>query len=263
MSAPPEHRAVAPKPLRIGPADPAVRVLAFHHAGGSAAAFLPLLSQLPADCELVLLELPDRAGKLELPPTDFEDALRGLQARAHPLVDRPTVVLGHSLGALFAHSVTASLPARQQRFVRGLVLSASPFAPQDGISPERRPDAPFARRTEAQLIADLRLFGGSPDSLFDDPGRLSAAVRLLGLDMHLTDTYPGGPDLPVPHHLWYGDEDPTHVPGVLSRSADSAARAGARAEIRAFPGGHFFLFTGQEPAAELGRIAAAAALPAR
>ncbi|WP_030617586.1 thioesterase II family protein [Streptomyces sclerotialus] len=263
MSAPPEHRAGAPAPLRIGPSDPAVRVLALHHAGGSAAAFLPLLPHLPAECELVLLELPNRAARPGLSPDDFEDALRGLAAQAHPLVDRPTVVLGHSLGALFAHSVTASLPAHRQRLVHALILSASPFAPQDGIPPHRRPPAPFAHRTEAQLTEDLRLFGGSPDALFADPARLADAVRLLGLDMHLTDTYPGGPAVPVPHHLWHGLEDPTHVPGVLSRSADSAASVGAGAEVRAFPGGHFFLFSGQEPAAELGRIAAAAARATR
>jgi hypothetical protein len=40
--------------------NPSLRVIAFHHAGGSAAMYHPLSAALPADWELLILDLPGR-----------------------------------------------------------------------------------------------------------------------------------------------------------------------------------------------------------
>src|SRR5262249_25073589 len=47
---------VRPRPL----ANPSLRVVAFHHAGGSAAMYHPMSAEMPADWELFILDLPGR-----------------------------------------------------------------------------------------------------------------------------------------------------------------------------------------------------------
>lgn len=240
-------------PLCIGPRNGAVRLLAFHHAGGSAAAFLPLRSALPEDAELVLFQLPGRGPHERAErPGDFTAAATELRAQATAMVDRPAVVIGHSLGSLLAHAVVAGLPASRLRHVRTLIMSAVPCGPE-GSTPG--PPAHSA----AVLEQRLREYGGSPASLFADPARLEQAVQLYGDDLRLTETYPKVEIARVPHVFWYGTEDSAHDARRLHRWAE---HAGGSPETQAFPGGHFFLFETPEPASALA-ARVAAARPAR
>lgn len=238
------------RPLCIGPRDCAVRLLAFHHAGGSAAAFLPMQPALPQDAELVLFQLPGR-GPHERAERhrDFTAAVARFREQATGMVDRPTVVIGHSLGSLLAHAVVAGLPAARQRHVRTLIMSAVPWGP------EGSPPGPPPAHSAAELAARLREYGGSPASLFDDPVRLEQAVQLYADDLRLTETYPKAQIADVPHVFWYGTEDSTHDAQQLRRWAE---HAGGSPGMHAFPGGHFFLFETREPASALAAAIAAA-----
>jgi surfactin synthase thioesterase subunit len=111
----------------------------------------------------------------------------------------------------------------------------------------------------AVLEQRLREYGGSPASLFADPARLEQAVQLYGDDLRLTETYPKAEIANVPHVFWYGTEDSTHDAHRLRRWSE---HAGGSPEMRAFPGGHFFLFETSEPASALA-AQVAAAHPAR
>ena len=244
---------VANPPLRIGARDPDVRLLAFHHAGGSAAAFLPLLPQLPQNTETVLFQLPGRGPREEhLRARDFGEAMDGFLGQASEttprpsteLVDRPVVVLGHSLGALFAHTYVTRLDAAARRHVVGLVLSAPPKVLGRGTPVHLRPAAPLLTRDPTRLEQELRRYGGCPESVLADPPRLAEAVRLYGYDLHLTDTYPGAPPVEdVPVQVWRGASDPAF-----------AGRAEVPGRHRTYPGGHFFLFEDDGPAADLVRL---------
>lgn len=242
------------RPLCIGPRDCAVRLLAFHHAGGSAAAFLPFQPVLPQDAELVLFQLPGRG------PRERGERARGfaaaaayLLAQATEMVDRPTVVIGHSLGSLLAHAVVAGLPASRLHHVRTLIMSAVPRGPQGS------PPGSVPVHSATELERQLREYGGSPASLFADPLRLEQAVQLYGDDVRLTDTYPKAGTVDVPHVFWYGTQDPTHDPHRLRAWTE---HAGGSPRLHAFPGGHFFLFETPEPASALA-AAVAAARPVR
>lgn len=220
--------------------DASVRLLVFHHAGGSAMSYLPLARALP--CETVLFELTGRGMRPDIaPPADFRAAVSDLLPAVASVIDRPTVVLGHSLGALLAHSLVGSLPADLQALVRTVVVSAftSPVDQLGRVSPS-------LVRSRASLLEELRGRGGCPPEVFEDAELLERAVALLGHDLHLADTYVEAPPVSaeIDYHVWYGRQDAYLEVDELERWAESTPRPPA---VRGFRGGHFYLDQNPEP----------------
>ncbi|MFD0430994.1 thioesterase II family protein [Streptomyces zhihengii] len=54
---------------------PAVRLVAFHHAGGSAASWFPLTRHLPVDWDVLLLDLPGRGKRHTEPALESMDEI--------------------------------------------------------------------------------------------------------------------------------------------------------------------------------------------
>ncbi|MGP3999339.1 thioesterase II family protein [Streptomyces sp. 8N706] len=236
--------------LRLEKPDATTRLLAFHHAGGSALSFLPLARSLPADCEPCLFELSGRQGSGNAyHAADFTEACERFLPDVRELVDRPTVFIGHSLGALFAHNLACALPEEQRSWVRTVIVSAS-RSPAATAAAARMPQAPFTVRTHETLLEDLRLFGGVSDELLEDPDFREVAVTLLGYDLHLADTYvePRQPAQGVPYQVWYGTEDDS----LPERDRTSWDAGCARPPVhRGFGGGHFYLYERPEPTGAL------------
>ncbi|PKV84109.1 thioesterase II family protein [Streptomyces sp. TLI_146] len=246
--------------LRVGPSDASTRLLAFHHAGGSATAYLPFVRGLSDETESLLFQLPGRdEGEEDLRPADFEDAVERLARDFHAAVDRPCVVFGHSLGGLLAHRLVGTLPEDRRALVRTVVVSAS-ASPRRAADAATTPAAPFVSRTRASVLDDLRRFGGCPPELFEDPELVEHFVDVLGHDLHLADTYtPGGGDhRGVPYEVWYGTEDETTAPDGLSDWADCGPDP---VVVRGFPGGHFYLFERPDAGSALRELLHKAAAP--
>jgi surfactin synthase thioesterase subunit len=225
--------------LAVASADPALRVIFFHHAGGSAVSFLPLAQSLPPWSGSILLELGGRGIRDHEPyAEDFTAALADLLPAVEEVVDRPSVIFGHSLGGLLAHNIAAALPIEQQRLIRAVVVSGA-YSPTEAAEAARYPAAPFLVRTEEQVIDTLRSRGGCPPAMLEDPEFVEHAVAVLGHDLHLADTYrqPETPAIGVDYHVWYGRNDPdlTRSQAELWEKSISTI-----AKICGFRGGHFF-----------------------
>lgn len=237
-----------------------MRLLAFHHAGGSALSFLPVARAMPAECEPCLFELAGREGEPDSPPApDFTAAFDRFLPDVLELVDRPTVVIGHSMGALFAHNLVCALPERQQALVRAVVVSSSRSAAGTAAAAPM-PAAPFVVRTPQTLGDDLRAFGGVDPEALEDAEFREFAVTLLGHDLHLADTYslPAKPAEGVDYQVWYGSEDRTRDEADRRRWDESFA---APALHRDFRGGHFYLYERPEAVTALRELVARAADP--
>ncbi|MFF3499870.1 thioesterase II family protein [Streptomyces sp. NPDC003247] len=244
--------------LRTGERNAPVRLLAFHHGGGSALSFLPLTRSLPGLCETFVFELTGRSGDADgAPAADYAEACARFAADAVDIVDRPVVVIGHSLGALFAHNVAALLPDDRRHLVHTVIVSASRSAASTAETAPM-PDEPFVVRSRASLLGDLHAFGGVQPELLQDPDFVDATITLMGYDLHLADTYtlprPGPTD--VPHQVWYGTDDATLPEEERSRWDESCVVPPVH---RGFPGGHFYLYERPEPGAALGELVTAAA----
>ncbi len=222
--------------------DAPLRLLCCHHAGGTATALLPLAERMPDCCEPLLFELPGRGLAPDLPPAaDFAEAIGYLRPRMAAVIDRPVVVLGHSLGALLAHAVVAGLPPAQRGLVRAVVVSAfpSPAAVLAAAEPGRL-------RSRDELLAELRERDGSAAMLFEEPEVLEYFLQLLAADLHLADSYaePPAEPLDADYHVWFGRDDrllPTEqLPGWQAVSARPV-------ELRDFAGGHFYLTRSEPP----------------
>lgn len=220
--------------LTHGSTNSPLRMLLFHYAGGSAASMLPVARGAVPGAGSVMLQLNQRGHG------SFTEAVEQLTPLFMDWVDRPTLVLGHSMGALLAHALVTRLPADRARHVRDVILSAS-RSPTTTARLATHPPGPFKHRSEQELIAQLRSYRGCPPELFDDGDLLDAAINMLGRDLHLIDTYqdPGRPSgHGETYHVWLGRDDEgltPHESVLWSASVPTPPR------VRVFEGGHFFL----------------------
>lgn len=91
--------------------DALVRVLLFHHAGGSAAAYHKWHRSFPEWADLVLVELPGRGRRYQEPVlTDFGETVRELSSAIQLDVAPPFAFIGHSLGALLSFELAHEVP---------------------------------------------------------------------------------------------------------------------------------------------------------
>nr|AKA59442.1 thioesterase [uncultured bacterium AR_412] len=232
--------------------DATLRVLVFHHAGGSAMSYVPLAQRLPDGCEPFLFDLPGRGIRASEPPAaDFDTAIDQLLPVVAAAADRPTVLVGHSLGALLAHSFAARLPPSR---VKAVVVSAFP-SPEDTALAASHPAEPFQVRTRSQLLSELRDRGGCPPEVFDDPELLDLTITLMGHDLHLADTYrPPQAGNHADYHVWYGRDDEHVTLEELNRWASATS---GPLDVREFRGGHFYLLQGEQAGNALRELVAA------
>ncbi|MFD9623768.1 thioesterase II family protein [Streptomyces virginiae] len=226
------------------------RVVAMAHSGSGPNTLLPLLRRLPAGLEVAGVTLPGRERRfgedlevLDNPDHAVSVVLEELRA-APPL---PTVLFGHSMGAVFAAALTLAAP----ELCQGLVLSAHP-------APESR--ARQAREwTEADLLGILKLGGGTPAEFLNDPLLREHVLGVLRCDLtlghHLTVSI-AGRELPVAPTVLGGADDELVPPADLGQWSTRAVL-----RPRLFPGGHFYLLDKANQDAVAAEIAAAFPLP--
>lgn len=223
-----------------------VRVLCFHHAGGSALSFAPLVRQLPPQVELCLFELPGRGLTAKEPfLANFSAAKDYFLQSVLEVVDRPTIFLGHSLGGLFAHALACALPAEKKSFVRTIIVSAT-RSPKTVASHASYPAAPFVIRSRASILKDMVRLGGTPPEILDNPELLEQTITTVGHDFHLIDTYSrlGHTPMECPIELWYGRNDAADPQEEANCWSEATS---ARIQLRLFDGNHFYIFRNHEP----------------
>jgi surfactin synthase thioesterase subunit len=152
-----------------------LRLVCFHHAGGSSAVFESWPSGLPHDVEVIAVELPGRGARAEEAPfVDLATAVAAVREAVAPLADRPLVLFGHSLGAVLAFEVCHAIchgggRAPAHLFVSGFV---GPRAYDPSRALEAEDIGPGFDLGGPGLEADFRLFRSwrpAPASPLDVP----------------------------------------------------------------------------------------------
>lgn len=216
-----------------GPDPARPQVVCFPHAGGRPAAFAAWSDEPGIDADVLTVRMPGREGRFhEAAPESVAQYAAGAAEALATVLDRPTVLFGHSLGALVAYETARRLTDLSP--VRALVASGCAGPP---VLPSARVLA--AARLEGRDLAEaVAFFGGLPPEVVDDDDLREVLLPPLSADFRLVAGYrhvPGVP-LPIPLHLVAGTADP-HV--------DAAGLAYWRPLVEAdpvthwIPGGHF------------------------
>ncbi|NEB80452.1 alpha/beta fold hydrolase, partial [Streptomyces sp. SID14478] len=78
-------------------------LLCLHPGGGEARLFKEWAGRLPEEIGVAALELPGRGGRKGEPwAADVEEAVGAFADAAAPLLERPVMLYGHSMGAVLA-----------------------------------------------------------------------------------------------------------------------------------------------------------------
>jgi surfactin synthase thioesterase subunit len=215
-----------------------LRLWCLPFAGGSAQAYRHWGGLLPADVELLPVELPGRATRFAEPAiasvTTIAAQLDEVVAEvARSLPSASDVLFGHSFGALIALEV-ARLMERRGAAARLLVVSGH-------LAPDHEPRAaPIGDLDDADLLRELGQLGGIPREVLDAPEVLEVVLPALRADIRAAESYHAAPDqaLRCPILALGGLRDPT----VPVRELQGWARyTSERLQTKTYVGDHFFV----------------------
>jgi medium-chain acyl-[acyl-carrier-protein] hydrolase len=166
-------------------ADPTVRIFLLPHAGGGASAFRGWSAAFPRYVELCAVQLPGRESRFMEPPfRRIHPLVEALADAIVPLLDRPFMVFGHSMGAILAYELVCCLHTRFGREPIDLIVSGH-AAPRVF----RRRDPPIHRLSDAELVDVLRSFGGTPQGVLASPDLLEAQLPTVRADFEAYESW--------------------------------------------------------------------------
>jgi medium-chain acyl-[acyl-carrier-protein] hydrolase len=212
-----------------------MRLFCFPYAGGGASAFRTWAPHIPPTIELCAVQLPGRETRFREPRfTSVAPLTRALVEVLAACFDRPFAFFGHSMGALVSFELARELRRQGQRNLKALFVSAR-NAPQ---LPGR--ERPAYALPEAEFIARLREFDGTPEAVLREPELLRMLIPLLRDDFAINEaySYADEPPLDLPIAAFGGRED--SIVGERGIQAWEQQTSSAFM-LRIFPGNHWFL----------------------
>ncbi len=221
---------VRPRPV----ADPALRLVGFHHAGGSGTVYHPMIRAFPIDWELLLLDLPGRGKRhAEQPLETLPEVVGQAVADLEPWLDgRPLALFGHSLGALVA--------LETGRALQGAGHPPAWVGVSGRMPPQHRSAASLSQLDDTRLLAEMTSMGGLPERVKEVPQFVERFLRIARSDLRAAESYRPSPDrvpLSCPLTVFCGTDDAWAGPAVMSGWSRETRHEPRR---RVFPGGHFY-----------------------
>jgi medium-chain acyl-[acyl-carrier-protein] hydrolase len=223
---------ITPQPRPSAP----LRLFCFPYAGMGASAYRPWAAELPADVELCAVQPPGRETRMREPAfADLSQLAAAIGEHILPLLDRPFVFFGHSMGALTAFEVARRL-ARSGGATPAYLIASAHQAPR---LPRR--ESPLHELPDAAFVAEIqRRYGGIPDEVLAHRELLELLLPGLRADMTAIERYeyqPGEP-LGCPILAIGGTFDARVSVADLEAWRDETT---AEFSTRRLHGGHFFI----------------------
>lgn len=207
-------------------------VVAFPAAGAGAAMFRPWAQAIGSVAEIGVVTPPGREHRIAEPPFQHVEPIADAVAAELLALDRRVTLFGHSAGALVALEVARRM--REDRIDHVIVAAATP------------PDAAetnYALLSDAELVAALRAWGGTPSEVLDDPAMVELFLPGLRADLavaHSCRTTRANHPVDVPITALVGASDRFATP---EEAAGWSRFTTAPFALVTVNGGHFFPIT--------------------
>lgn len=212
-----------------------LRLFCFPFAGGTASNFQRWADFGPS-IEAIAVQYPGREMRLPEPPFRSVRALvNALGPEMLPLLDRPFVLFGYSLGALIAFEMANWLRSEGAPAPQGLMVAAA-------SPPGRRKSRNMYLLPDKAFIQELRDYGGSPTQVLAHQELMEMLLPMLRADFEMVETYALGEVRPlsIPIAVWGGTEDRGPAPQQLEGWRDFTSQ-GFTSQL--ISGGHFFMLS--------------------
>jgi surfactin synthase thioesterase subunit len=235
--------------------DPCARIVCLPYAGGAASLFRAWPAGLPRNVELRAVQLPARQDRHMDPAFTRVDAivdhLAALMRELRPL---PTLLFGHSFGALVAFELARRLEAG----------GIPPFCLI--ASARRAPHLPLAHPPlhalgDADFLAGMNRYCGTPWNILRNAELMDLTLPALRADFRAleTFTYTASAPLDVPTIILRGRQDKSMSTDAALAWSEVVTR---EIHVHEVDAGHFFVDTHRSWVLERVTDALQAALPA-
>ena len=217
------------------------RLFLFPYAGGGPAAFGKWPAELPGTIETWTACYPGRGSRHnETPVKRILTLVEKLAQAIQPILDKPFVFFGHSLGGLVAFELAREL--HQQDLLEPQIL----FVSACGAPHIPDPRTHIHSLPEPQFIRALQKLNGIPPELINLPELMDFILPPLRDDFEAIESYEyklNRPLLNCPIIAFGGSNDPCVS---RERLEGWALLTDARFKAQLFPGDHFFINTARE-----------------
>jgi medium-chain acyl-[acyl-carrier-protein] hydrolase len=216
-----------------------LKMFCFPYAGGTAKVFKKWEDFLPPAVQVISVELPGRGARLKEPPfVNIPTLIDELGDMIWPLLDKPFVFFGHSMGAIIAFELSRFLRRKHGREPQTLFI-AGRCAPQITRSAPATYNLP-----KDEFIEELVKLDGTPKEVIEHAELMELMIPLLRADFQLVQTYEYRADTPLrcPIVVYGGLQDYETPRDLLSPWKGLTS---SRFALHMLPGDHFFIRSSQ------------------
>jgi len=165
------------------PERPRLRLLCFPYSGGGASVYASWRSGLPADVEVLAVELPGRGRRAGEPAVQrMDDVAQGVAACLSQREKLPLMIFGHSLGAILGFELARLQLEREEQAVH--LFASGAVAPHLFKFPHA------TELSDAELLENMNRLGLSGlQAMTSDPEFMRVALQVVRSDLRLVADY--------------------------------------------------------------------------
>ncbi len=212
-----------------------MRLFCFTFAGGGTAFFTNWVQSLPLTIELCPIRLPGRESRLrEKPYTSIADIVGPVADAIAPMLDKPFLFYGHSMGGVVSYETARELKRRNLAEPQELFISGCRAAHV------LDPDPPIHPLPDDEFLAAVAKLNGTPAAVMANKELVQLLLPLLRGDFTAIETYryAGGEPLNYPLTVFSGDNDPKALVDHMEQWGEHTT---ARFTHHRMAGDHFFI----------------------